>query len=472
MIWVEINGLPLCAWGSAAYKKVASIVGKFMFFEDDSSTSMSTGRVCISTKKQKFISDEMMNPKRKNDRWNPLIRLRDDIDVDIPSKCDLDQEETSFDNISNPPNNLGNQEAEANKEEETDKHETNTNNESDISCPPGFEHMKQSIPCHSHSSSTTNISTCSTSFRRYRKKDIRGISLIHEMSRLVEVGESLGYDMNSLSRGRSGGLISIWDPNSFSKQNIWCHDSYIIVQGKWLHYDETYYMINVYGPQDSEAKAMLWSTLHAFMHDHNGNYMLFGDLNVVRDESERYGSVFSRDEADSFNTFISNSNLVDLPLGGRQFTWMNKAGTKMSKLDRFLIADSITDSIPDARVTVLDRLWSDHNPVMFHVNKVDYGPISFKFFHSWWHRNDLDEVIKSGYSNDPNSSFHSKLKSLKQRVKKWHLNTKHNERSRKEEICILLKEIEIKIDARRASEEDRTTRINLLHESVMNPLSV
>ncbi|PWA70042.1 RNA-directed DNA polymerase, eukaryota [Artemisia annua] len=217
-----------------------------------------------------------------------------------------------------------------------------------------------------------------------------------ELFRIKSMWGNYNFDYAcSLSRGRSGGLISIWDPNSFSKQNIWCHDSYIIVQGKWLHYDETYYMINVYGPQDSEAKAMLWSTLHAFMHDHNGNYMLFGDLNVVRDESERYGSVFSRDEADSFNTFISNSNLVDLPLGGRQFTWMNKAGTKMSKLDRFLISDSITDSIPDARVTVLDRLWSDHNPVMFHVNKVDYGPISFKFFHSWLHRNDLDEVIKS-----------------------------------------------------------------------------
>lgn len=101
---------------------------------------------------------------------------------------------------------------------------------------------------------------------------------------------------------------------------------------------------------------------------------------------------------------------------------------------------------------------------MFHVIKVDYGPIPFNFFHSWLHRNGLDEVIKSGYSNDPNCSFHSKLKSLKQRVKEWHLNTKHNERSRIQEISILLKEIEIKIDARRASEEDRTTRIDLLHE--------
>ena len=54
---MEISGLPLCAWGSNAYKKVASMVGKFMFFENDGITPMSLGRVCVATRKKSFISD-------------------------------------------------------------------------------------------------------------------------------------------------------------------------------------------------------------------------------------------------------------------------------------------------------------------------------------------------------------------------------------------------------------------------------
>ncbi|GJX04307.1 hypothetical protein Tco_0190223 [Tanacetum coccineum] len=44
MVWVEISGLPLCTWGSNAFKKVAASVVKFMFFEDDKSAAMSMGR--------------------------------------------------------------------------------------------------------------------------------------------------------------------------------------------------------------------------------------------------------------------------------------------------------------------------------------------------------------------------------------------------------------------------------------------
>ncbi|GJX36870.1 hypothetical protein Tco_0248427 [Tanacetum coccineum] len=50
---------------------------------------------------------------------------------------------------------------------------------SGLSRPRGFEHMKRTS------------SKCSTSFARYQKKDIKGVSLIEELSRLIEVGDSI-----------------------------------------------------------------------------------------------------------------------------------------------------------------------------------------------------------------------------------------------------------------------------------------
>nr|GEV35052.1 RNA-directed DNA polymerase, eukaryota [Tanacetum cinerariifolium] len=60
MILIEIRGLSLCAWGSNAYKKVGDMFGKFMFFENEESTKMSSGRICISTKSWNFVSERVL----------------------------------------------------------------------------------------------------------------------------------------------------------------------------------------------------------------------------------------------------------------------------------------------------------------------------------------------------------------------------------------------------------------------------
>ncbi|GJW99155.1 hypothetical protein Tco_0180963 [Tanacetum coccineum] len=109
------------------------------------------------------------------------------------------------------------------------------------------------------------------------------------------------------------------DPNSFIKDDIWCDDTFIIVKGHWRNIVGDCYMINIYGPQDSLAKAILWNRIDDFMHQH-----------------------------------ADNSGLIDLTLGGRLFTWMNKAGMKLSKLDRFLISEEVVEALPDVRVTAID----------------------------------------------------------------------------------------------------------------------
>ncbi|GKA34278.1 RNA-directed DNA polymerase, eukaryota, reverse transcriptase zinc-binding domain protein [Tanacetum coccineum] len=217
-----------------------------------------------------------------------------------------------------------------------------------------------------------------------------------ELFRLKTIWGNFAFDyVCSMARGRSGGLISVWDPNLFSKESIWCDDSFIIIKGNWKNSVGDCYMVNIYGPQDQVSKLALWNRLQDFMHHHNGSYIMFGDMNAVRNEQERVGSIFNNIEADHFNSFIDATGLVDLPIGGRCFTWMNKAGTKLSKLDRFLILEDVIDLLPDIRITALDRIWSDHNPILLHVDKIDFGPSRFKLYNSWLLRDGFDDLIKS-----------------------------------------------------------------------------
>ncbi|GKD20760.1 putative RNA-directed DNA polymerase, eukaryota, reverse transcriptase zinc-binding domain protein [Tanacetum coccineum] len=223
-------------------------------------------------------------------------------------------------------------------------------------------------------------------------------------------------------------------------------------------------------PLDSLAKAILWNRIADFMHQHAGKYIIFRDMNVVHNENERSGSLFSRQDADNFNSFIENFDLIDFPLGDLLFTWMNKTGTKLSKLDRFLISKEVVEALPDVHVTAIDRLWSDHNPILLHVSKFDFGPMPFKLFHSWLLHDSFDEVIKMELPKLEEHNFrrkllsHEKFRILKARIKQWHFETKTSNRVTKHDNLQLIKSIEEKIKADYANDDDRHSCIKLLQK--------
>ncbi|GJT66456.1 RNA-directed DNA polymerase, eukaryota [Tanacetum coccineum] len=268
-----------------------------------------------------------------------------------------------------------------------------------------------------------------------------------ELFRLKSMWGNFQFDYAcSMARDRSGGLISMWDPNLFVKSNIWCGDNYVIVNGKWKNSTEDYYFINVYGPQHQPEKANLCNFLRLFIQDHHGKIILFGDLNEVRDSSERYGSLFSSGDASIFNSFIQDASLLDLLMRGKMFTWMNKAGTKLSKIDCFLISEDILEVHPDIHVTILDKLWSDHNLILLHCNKIDFGQFRFVSF--------IRGLIVP--------SLMMSLKKLGQ--PQWYSHVKISDNSKKKDITASLNSIEALIDSGNATDDDKAQRITKLLE--------
>ncbi|GJW80269.1 putative RNA-directed DNA polymerase, eukaryota, reverse transcriptase zinc-binding domain protein [Tanacetum coccineum] len=149
---------------------------------------------------------------------------------------------------------------------------------------------------------------------------------------------------------------------------------------------------------------------------------------------------------------------------------MNKAGAKLSKLDRFLISEDVIDLLPDIRITALDRIWSDDNPILLHVDKIDFGPSPFKLYNSWLLRDGFNDLIKSEWDSldSNNSGFpikcHEKFCILKAKIRQWNNNKKTMKRNRKAAALEELSFIEKKIDEGSASPSDTENRLNLLHE--------
>ncbi|GKC71417.1 RNA-directed DNA polymerase, eukaryota, partial [Tanacetum coccineum] len=130
--------------------------------------------------------------------------------------------------------------------------------------------------------------------------------------------------------GRSGGLISIWDTDAFNVTRTILNDNLLIVEGVWVTSKLKCYMINVYAPQEERKKQALWNSILLFMQQNSGMYIVFGDFNVVRNESERIGSNFNFASATVFNDFILEGRFWDAPLGGHAFTRITSNGDKLS----------------------------------------------------------------------------------------------------------------------------------------------
>ncbi|GKD57735.1 RNA-directed DNA polymerase, eukaryota, reverse transcriptase zinc-binding domain protein, partial [Tanacetum coccineum] len=155
-----------------------------------------------------------------------------------------------------------------------------------------------------------------------------------------------------------------------------------------------------------------------------------GDFNEVQSENQRLGSLFCKAGAKHFNEFISNSDLVDLPIGGKRFIRMNKYGTKLSKIDRIFISKHFINAELN---NVLSRDLSNHCPLLLKTHSTDYGPIPFKFFNSWLLNEELPKIITETWSNPnvvgcatvthPSTLLKCKLKNLKNSIRKFEVTS-------------------------------------------------
>ncbi|GKB86994.1 RNA-directed DNA polymerase, eukaryota, partial [Tanacetum coccineum] len=201
---------------------------------------------------------------------------------------------------------------------------------------------------------------------------------------------------------------------------------------------------------------MLWDYLTFVINNWNGEVIVMGDFNEVRKKNERFGSLFNIHGENAFNLFISKAGLEEVPLGGVSFTWCHKSATKMSKLDRFLISESLMSLCPNMSAVSLDRYLSDHRPILLRETQFDYAPIPFRFFHYRFEIEGFDKFMEDTWKEAPMQesnavdSLMKKLKYLKQTIRKWHKEKKKSTHTSRSSLKQDLADLDKVIDNREA----------------------
>ncbi|KAK9080577.1 hypothetical protein SSX86_000335 [Deinandra increscens subsp. villosa] len=235
--------------------------------------------------------------------------------------------------------------------------------------------------------------------------------------------------------GRSGGLISIWDPSIFQKTLSHKSKFYLLTKGFLIGTQQEILIINVYGPHETPSKVALWLELGLKLAEYPSiPAILLGDFNEVRFPHERLNSEFHPANALNFNNFISNSGLREYNMGGRKFTYVSSSGDKFSKIDRILVSPSFLRLWPNASLTALPRVHSDHCPLTLITNVLDFGPSAFRFYNSWIGRPGYMETVNAAYlqsvvprNTPPDRRLQLKLKSVKLALKSWNIDFRNNE---------------------------------------------
>lgn len=199
------------------------------------------------------------------------------------------------------------------------------------------------------------------------------------------------------AEGNSGGILSIWNNEVFSMVSSWFVKGVLVVNGFLKEDGQQVCVMNVYAPCSSTEIFLLWDLIGNAIEQQSNTYTcVVGDFNAIRHEKERVekGSVVNHRDILAFDEFISQSNLFEIPLIGRFFTWFRKDGSCKSKLDRMLVNEEWLNKWPNYSLKSDGRSLSDHCPIFSEVVIKDWGPKPFRFINSWISHPEFKQFIK------------------------------------------------------------------------------
>ena len=187
-----------------------------------------------------------------------------------------------------------------------------------------------------------------------------------------------GFDICEVlaSETNGGGLIATWDKSTFEVANRFTGDRWILLEGSLLSHMFECCVGVIYGQNDRVERCALLQEIKCRVVSINKPCLLMGDFNTVLHPTERSGTFSCVQSMREFSEWISELNLIDIPLHGVRFTW--RRNESKSRLDRALCCQAWLTKFPNLNLIGLKRTISDHNPLLLSLEAGNnWGPKPF-----------------------------------------------------------------------------------------------
>ncbi|KAL4181025.1 hypothetical protein AMTRI_Chr12g269080 [Amborella trichopoda] len=142
-----------------------------------------------------------------------------------------------------------------------------------------------------------------------------------------------------LANGASSGIWVVWNPSDHILISSYIGEFSVSIFLSSTSDEVPWKFTTIYGPNSPILRSRLWSELELVASLPHPMSCLGGALNVTRWSHERNSSSSISQDMRDFSDFISQNELLDIPLQGCRYTWSNH-GTNptLSKLDRLLLS--------------------------------------------------------------------------------------------------------------------------------------
>ena len=152
-------------------------------------------------------------------------------------------------------------------------------------------------------------------------------------------------------------------------------------------------IIGIYNSTLIHEQDGVWRELLSFFRQlGDANFLLIGDFNQVRKESDRLPPLANGLGMQQFNDFVSNANLLEMVLHGSRFTWQNRKSC--SYIDRAFVSSGWVYKFPFLNLMTLPRGPSDHHPLWLSSVRENHGPLPFRTLDCWWDFFGFRKIIK------------------------------------------------------------------------------